>query len=261
MLNDFHTRPSEIEVSQFVAKVGNRVRAARRDVSMSRKVLSELSGVSQRYLAQLEAGTGNISLAILFRIAKALNTEPQWFMREKQSNLDKAQRICLIGLRGAGKSTLGRYVAEQLSYEFIELNDAIERHCGMATSEVMALYGQEGYRQLEGQAIQAIIESRNKIILAAAGGVVSESESFNSVLSYFHTVWLKARPEEHMQRVRNQGDSRPMAGNPRAMDDLKSILTNREALYARADAMIDTSDKKLSQSQSELLSVVTRLGI
>jgi len=277
---------------QFVADVGARVKSARKKSSMSRKVLSELSGVSQRYLAQLESGAGNISIAILYRIATALEKSPEWFLDSKnydeetyviaerfnhanpelkkqiewllsevKANSEKAQRICLIGLRGAGKSTLGRYIAEQLSYEFIELNQAIERHCGMAVSEVMALYGQEGYRQLEGQAITAIVESRNKVVLAAAGGVVSDADTFNNLLSSFHSIWLRAQPEEHMQRVRDQGDSRPMAGNPRAMEDLKSILTNRQALYARADIMIDTSGRTLEESQSDLLSVVKRLEV
>jgi len=292
MLDEVNIRPSETEVSQFVAGVGGRVKSARRHQSISRKVLSDLSGVSQRYLAQLESGTGNISLAILYRIAVALEKDPKWFLEfggengitdeilnqfqrakpelRKQiewllsnvdTELEKAQRICLIGLRGAGKSTLGKFVAEHLSYEFIELNDAIERHTGMAISEVMALYGQEGYRKLEGQAIKAIIESRNKVILAAAGGVVSDDDTFNMLLTSFHTVWLRAQPEEHMQRVRDQGDIRPMAGNERAMDDLKSILTAREAYYARADLMVDTSGKELEESQRNLLSILKRLEL
>lgn len=259
MLDEVKTKPSEADVSQFVEDVGNRVRLARRQKSMSRKILSDLSGVSQRYLAQLEAGSGNISLAILYRIAKALNLEPQWFLINEAASVDKAQRICLIGLRGAGKSTLGKYVAEKLSYEFIELNHAIERLCGMDVGEVIALYGQEGYRRLEGQAIEAIVETKNKVILAAAGGVVSETETFDKLLSSFNTVWLKAQPEEHMQRVHDQGDVRPMAGNPRAMDDLKSILTSREALYARADIMLDTSGKTLEESRKDLLNSVREL--
>jgi len=259
MLDNVKATPNKENVSQFLAGVGARVKTERRAAKLSRKSLSELSGVSERYLAQLETGAGNISLAILYRIAIALEKEPQWFLLTAEPNSHKAQRICLIGLRGAGKSTLGKYVAEQLSYEFIELNHAIERHSGMAISEVMALYGQEGYRRLEGQAIKAITESRNKVILAAAGGVVSEENTLDTLLSSFHTIWLKAQPEEHMQRVRDQGDVRPMAGNPRAMEDLKSILTEREALYARADVMVDTSNKKLEASQSELLSIVKQL--
>jgi len=259
MLGKIQTMVNEEDVSQFLAGVGNRVRKERRAAKLSRRALSESSGVSERYLAQLETGSGNISLTILYRIAIALEKEPQWFLLATETNSRKAQRICLLGLRGAGKSTLGRYIAEQLSYKFIELNHAIESHSGMAISELMALYGQEGYRKLEGQAIRAIIESNSKVILAAAGGVVSEAETLDAVLSSFHTVWLKASPEEHMQRVRDQGDVRPMAGNPRAMEDLKSILTNREALYARADIMVDTSGKPLEDSQSELLSMVKRL--
>lgn len=259
MLDKVEASSCEVDTSQFLAEVGNRVRNARQVAKLSRKALSELSSVSERYLAQLETGSGNISLAILYRLARALDKEPQWFLLTHETASRKAQRVCLIGLRGAGKSTLGKYIAEQLSYEFIELNHAIERQSGMAISEVMALYGQEGYRKLEGQAIKTIVESRSKVVLAAAGGVVSEADTLDTLLSSFHTIWLKAQPEEHMQRVRDQGDVRPMAGNPRAMEDLKSILTNREALYAKADVMVDTSGKQLEDCQAELLTVAKRL--
>lgn len=278
---------SETAVRNFVSSIGQRVRRARRSKEMSRRELSDITGISQRYLAQLEAGEGNISVALLFRVATALEASPDWFLRieptddEEQRLLKlfrganpqrkleaeailrsgstgnlKHERICLIGLRGAGKSTLGELAAKELSYEFIELNDAIERQCGMEVSEIMALYGQEGYRNLEREAIESIVESRPRVILAAAGGIVSEPETFDRLLGSFHSVWLKAAPEEHMQRVREQGDNRPMAGNPRAMDDLKSILKNRERHYARADHLVDTTGRSLNESLHELVSVM-----
>ncbi len=280
-------------VNAFVAKVGERVRHARQQKAISRRVLSELSGVSQRYLAQLESGTGNISVALLFKVAAALGHPPDWLLGEEDpwaSNVreftdlfrnaspeqrkkalevlhpgnaakNKARRICLIGLRGAGKSSLGRLLSEKLGLEFIELNNLIEQQSGMAVSEVMALYGQEGYRRLERQAVEAIAEGSDAVVLAVGGGIVSEPETFAYLLRSFHTVWLKASPEEHMQRVRQQGDERPMAGNPKAMEELKSILTSRTTLYSRADTMVDTSGRTIEQSLGDLMDSIEGFGI
>jgi XRE family aerobic/anaerobic benzoate catabolism transcriptional regulator len=273
----------EDEVEAFVSQVGARVRETRLQKAISRRVLSELSGVSQRYLAKLEAGSGNISIALLFKVAHALGRDPQFFLSQRHSDSksqflidrfsmagpdvqarvtqileaietgsEKKQRICLIGLRGAGKSTLGGMLSKMLGLEFIELNAAIERESGMPVSEVIALYGQEGYRTLEHQAVQTVVDEHEQVVLAVGGGIVSEPDTFNLVLRCFHTVWLKASPEEHMQRVRDQGDNRPMAGNPRAMDELRSILTSREALYARADLMVDTSSSTPEKSVEKL---------
>ncbi|MBO6814720.1 MAG: helix-turn-helix transcriptional regulator [Rhizobiaceae bacterium] len=273
----------EDEVEAFVSQVGARVRETRLQKAISRRVLSELSGVSQRYLAKLEAGSGNISIALLFKVAHALGRDPQFFLSQRhadsksqflidrfsmagpdvqarvtqileaiETGSEKKQRICLIGLRGAGKSTLGGMLSKMLGLEFIELNAAIERESGMPVSEVIALYGQEGYRTLEHQAVQTVVDEHEQVVLAVGGGIVSEPDTFNLVLRCFHTVWLKASPEEHMQRVRDQGDNRPMAGNPRAMDELRSILTSREALYARADLMVDTSSSTPEKSVEKL---------
>lgn len=270
-------------LDEFVSSIGYRVRETRLQKAISRRVLSEMSGVSQRYLAKLEAGSGNISVAILFKVASALGRTPEWFLTESrlpatnkllieqfelappeiqkkvcqllsavETSSEKGQRICLIGLRGAGKSTLGRRLAKKLNFDFVELNSAIEKESGIPVSEVMALYGQEGYRRLEQQAVERVVEEMQQVVLAVGGGIVSEPETFNTVLRSFHTVWLKASPEEHMQRVRDQGDNRPMAGNPRAMDELKSILSSREALYARADLMVDTSNKTIPDSADAL---------
>ncbi|MEM9277300.1 MAG: helix-turn-helix transcriptional regulator [Pseudomonadota bacterium] len=276
-------------VDKFVADVGAKVRLARTHSKISRRELSELSGISERYLAQLETGTSNISVALLFKIANALNKTPDWFLanqaddnteellrhyrsaniiiREKvlellasnQSSPEKADRICLIGLRGAGKSTLGKLLSDELHFEFVELNKRIEAESGIPVSEVMALYGQEGYRQLEKQAVDKLADQDTKMVLAVGGGIVSEPETYEKILTSFHSIWLKALPQEHMQRVRDQGDYRPMAGNPNAMNELKSILTTREAEYARADIVVDTSGKTLKQSQAMLLDAVRDL--
>ena len=282
---------SRLPSDAFVAKVGERVRVAREAKGFTRKKLSDLSKISQRYLAQLEAGEGNISIALLHRVASALNRRVEWFVVEEdpseasqiaalysaatgsqrqkilqilnpEPSADmRARRICLIGLRGAGKTTLGRLLGESLDIPFVELNREIEEQSGIPVNEVIALYGQEGYRRLERQALERIVATRDCLALAAAGGVVSEPETFHFLLGRFHTIWLKAAPEEHMQRVRAQGDERPMAGNPKAMEELNAILKSREALYARAEVIVDTSGRTVTESAAELLRAVRDLRV
>jgi XRE family aerobic/anaerobic benzoate catabolism transcriptional regulator len=275
--------------TDFLAKVGERVRTARARKGISRKALADLSGVSLRYLAQLEGGEGNISIALLKRIAEALDHRIEWLVGEddpwnsdvaavaslfrtatreqrmkvfeildpqQQASLNKGRRIALIGLRGAGKSTLGQLSATTLNIPFVELNEEIEHISGMALTELMALYGQDGYRRLERQAVERVAATHDVLMLAVAGGIVSEPDNFNCLLRHFHTVWLRARPEEHMDRVRAQGDTRPMAGIPAAMDELKAILTSREALYARSDAQINTSGRTVDASLEDLVSII-----
>ena len=143
----------------------------------------------------------------------------------------------------------------------MELNADIEEQSGMPVEEVMALYGQEGYRRLERQALERIVAKTDCVVLAVAGGIVAEPETYNFLLRHFHAIWLKATPEEHMSRVRAQGDNRPMAGNPKAMEELNSILESREALYRRAEATVNTRGKTLSECRAELVRTVRQLGI
>lgn len=282
---------SDAPTGVFLKRVGERVRKARERKGIARRVLSERSNVSERYLAQLETGEGNISIALLHRIADALDHRVEWLVGEDdpwdsetariaelvrsasaeqrdqvlgildcQSPMQMRQyRLCLIGLRGAGKSTLGAALGAATGIRFVELNHEIEAQSGMPVNEVLALYGQEGYRRLERQAIERMVEQSDRMILAAAGGVVSDPATFAYLLRHFHAVWLRAAPEEHMSRVRAQGDERPMAGNPKAMAELKSILTSREALYARAEATVNTSGKTVDESLDELKRVVAGL--
>ncbi|QDC11221.1 helix-turn-helix domain-containing protein [Oceanicola sp. D3] len=282
----------EAAVDRLIARVGERVRKARELRGLPRRVVSELSGVSPRYLAQLEAGEGNISIGLLKRVAVALDHRIEWLVGEddpwtseamrvadlfSSSSADvrsrvldllspeppgrlRGQRICLIGLRGAGKSTLGAALGARLGLPFIELNREIEEQSGMPVNEVMALYGQEGYRKLEAQAVSRITATHEALILAVAGGIVAEPDTYKSLLSQFHTVWLKASPEEHMGRVRAQGDTRPMAGNPEAMEQLKSILRSREALYERAEAQLDTSGQAFEATLDALEALVRERG-
>ena len=249
--------PADAAVSRLMQQVGERVRASRKEKGMPRRVLSEISGVSPRYLAQLEAGEGNISIGLLQRIAMALDQRIDWLVREDApADASRGQRICLIGLRGAGKSTLGALVGDALGIPFVELNSEIEAQAGMPVAEVMALYDQEGYRKLEARALDRIVATRETLVLAVAGGIVTEPETFKTLLGHFHTIWLKTSPEEHMSRVGQQGDERPMAGNPEAMEQLKSILTSREKLYEQAPARLDTSGKTAGQSLAELLAII-----
>ncbi len=174
---------------------------------------------------------------------------------------ERARRVCLIGLRGAGKSTLGRMAGEATGLPFRELNQDIEEQTGLPVADVIALYGPEGYRNLERQALERIAATEDCLILASAGGIVSDPETYAFLLRHFHTVWVKAAPEDHMRRVRAQGDERPMEGNPNAMADLTRILEGREALYGRAGRVIDTSGQTIQQSLATLLAEAATLGL
>lgn len=275
-------------VTALMIRVGERVRKARERKGIPRRVLSDMSGVSPRYLAQLEAGDGNISIGLLQRVAIALDHRVEWLISEEDpwtseslrvmdlyrvASADvrkrvmqmlnpepdeamRAHRVCLIGLRGAGKSTLGAMVGKALGIPFVELNREIEEQAGMPVNEVLALYGQEGYRKLEAQAISRVVATHESMILAVAGGIVAEPDTYKMLLGRFHTIWVKAAPREHMMRVLAQGDTRPMSGNPEAMDQLKSILASREPLYERALAQLDTSGKSVEASLAELLELI-----
>ena len=257
---------------------------------MSRRVLSEQSGVSQRTIVLLETGKGNISVGLLFRVADALKLDIAGLMGDEKYEFSnrlamrfndaspsvqeqvlslllperlmekKRKRICLIGLRGAGKSTLGRLASDALSLPFFELNREIESLCGLSVPALMSLYGQEGYRRLEFQALQRLTGIDEPLLFAAAGGVVSEPDNYQMLLENFYTVWLKATPEVHMERVIRQGDTRLVPKvNSTAMSELESILTSREELYAAADFMIDTSESTIDEVLRELVEIVRQV--
>jgi XRE family transcriptional regulator, aerobic/anaerobic benzoate catabolism transcriptional regulator len=274
---------------EFLTELGTRVRRIRALRGMSRKVLAEASDISERYIAQLEGGMGNVSVLLLRRVAKAAGVtlddligdtpdetasfrdmlrtaSPDAIERAKAvlrgegavplRRRPAIDRVALIGMRGAGKSTLGRLAAKRLRWKFIELNREVERESGFSMAEIFRLYGQEGYRRLELEALRKISGRREPMILATGGGIVSEPATFELLVSSFFTIWLKAAPEEHMARVRQQGDLRPMANERAAMDDLRTILSTREPFYARADAAVDTSGRSVDAGASEILSVI-----
>ena len=276
----------------FLSVLGDRVRTLRARRGMTRKMLAQQADVSERHLANLETGRGNVSVILLRQLANALNcgiaelvgeesiASPEWSLirqllhgrdedllqRARRTLADlfgtniadstRSGRIALIGLRGAGKSTLGRMLADDLEVPFVELNRVIERLAGCDVREIHSLYGGSAYRRYELRALEEVIAAHARVVIATAGGVVSEPATFALLLARCYTVWLRATPEDHMKRVTAQGDLRPMAGNDEAMDDLKRILAGREEFYAKADLTFVTSGRPLADAYLDLRNVL-----
>ncbi|MBL8287650.1 MAG: helix-turn-helix transcriptional regulator [Rubrivivax sp.] len=309
----------------FLVALGERVRALRSRRGITRKALAAGADVSERHLANLEYGLGNASILILLQVAQALQCSlaeligdvttgsPEWLLlRELLEGRDEATlrrvrvsvgellgtggasagrdgghppRVALIGLRGAGKSTLGQALADDLGFPFIELSRQIEQFAGCTISEIQALYGQNAYRRYERRALEEAIQIYPEAVIATPGGLVSDPATFNLLLAHCTTVWLQADPEDHMKRVIAQGDLRPMgaaaaraglrtarggrpdksglggsaaAASREAMDDLKSILAGRAAFYSKADFRLDTSAQPLAETHAALRRLVRR---
>lgn len=247
----------------FLLQLGERVRALRARRGMTRKELSIVTGVSERHLGSLEAGAGNASILVLLEVAQALKCSLAELLGEaiatRQSKAAaRPPRIALIGLRGAGKSTLGRMLAQDLGFPFVELSREIEKFAGCTVSEIQSLYGQNAYRRYERRAVEEIIQINPEAVIATPGGLVSDPASFNLLLSHCTTVWLKASPQDHMGRVVAQGDLRPMAGSIEAMEDLQSILAGREPFYSKAELHLDTSAEPLDRTFIALRGLVER---
>ena len=276
----------------FLVALGERVRALRARRGMTRKATAQLAEVSERHLANLEYGVGNASILVLQQVAHALQcpvaeligdvttSTPEWLMlRELLEGRDentlrrvrvtvgqmlgtggsseaRSPRIALIGLRGAGKSTLGQMLAQDLGFAFVELSREIEQFAGCSAAEIQALYGQNAYRRYERRALEETIQIHSEAVIATPGGLVSDPATFNLLLAHCTTVWLQAEPEDHMRRVVAQGDMRPMAASREAMDDLKAILAGRAAFYSKADFRVDTSARSLQESFFELRRIV-----
>jgi XRE family aerobic/anaerobic benzoate catabolism transcriptional regulator len=280
------------EDQQFLAALGRQVRHVRALRGMSRKVLARVSGISERYIAQLESGQGNVSIKLLRRVAAAMGVRVEDLIVDEAAPQDwpifrdllrtaaptqiaearailsgaapapaaahaPADRVALIGLRGAGKSTLGRIAAERLGWSFVELNREVERANGLSVGEILALYGQEGLRRREQAMLRDLIGRPGPMIVATGGGIVAEPLTFDLLLASFVTVWLKAAPEEHMARVRQQGDLRPMADDRAAMAELRAILVSREPLYARARMTVDTTGIAVEAAAERLIAAIT----
>jgi XRE family transcriptional regulator, aerobic/anaerobic benzoate catabolism transcriptional regulator len=267
--------------------VGDRVRDLRATRGITRRVLARDSGVSERYLAQLESGQANPTITVIRALARAFDLAPtaliadghisplagsiiatvrtldaeqllvlQGLMRSTFSSSKptaRTRRIALIGLRGAGKTTIGAALAKRLDRSFIELDREIERDAGVPVSEIFEFYGQAGFRRQERASFERILDEQSGFVLATGGSIVSEALTFERVLTECFTVWLTATPAEHMERVIAQGDMRPMAGNPDAMEDLRRILAGREALYRRADIEVASSNRTIAESVETIL--------
>jgi len=275
----------------YLRRLGERVRMLRNRRGMSRKALAKQAKVSERYIAQLESGLGNCSIVLLRRIARAIGlpvtqlvhegAEPpldlvlltQFLERLPPTMLAEArnlvtghfsasdenrhqQRIALIGMRGGGKSTLGALLAKRLGVPFIELDREIERRAGASLTEIFDMFGQETFRRAEHEALEEILRQHQHFVVATSGSIVTEPGTLELLLSSCFTVWIRAEPREHMDRVMAQGDMRPMARSARAMEDLISILKSREPLYAKAEASLLTTGKTPEQNLEELLRVI-----
>ena len=279
------TPPLSDDDRHYLRALGEHVRDLRVRRGMTRAILARDSGVSLRYLAQLESGQGNISVLRLRQVAQAmalpleelirvgpeqaaeLTLLGQFLARLAPAQLVEAgnllrgafekpgrrQRIALVGLRGAGKTSLGRMLAAHLQVPFIELDKLIEQAAGVPLSEVFALYGQSAYRRYERRALEGLVEANERFVLSTGGSISTEPATFDALLTSCFTVWIKASPAEHMARVVAQGDRRPMGDNREAMQDLERILAGREPMYRKADAIVDTSGLDIGRSLDELL--------
>ncbi len=275
--------------SEYLHALGEHVRDLRVRRGMTRAILARDSGVSLRYLAQLEGGDGNISILRLRQVAQAMAlpleeiirvgpeqpaeltllgqflarlspgqlVEARNLLRGAFEKTGRRQRIALVGLRGAGKSSLGRMLAERLQFPFIELDKVIEQTAGMPLAEVFSLYGQSAYRRYERRALEGLIETHDRFVLSTGGSISTEPATFDELLTSCFTVWIKASPAEHMARVVAQGDRRPMGDNREAMQDLERILVGREPMYRKADVTVNTSGLDVGQSLDELLKQVS----
>lgn len=282
------------EGREFLAELGQRVRDIRRVREMSRKTLAQVSGISERYLAQLESGAGNLSIMLLRRVAQATASPIEDLVAETPLPSDwpvirellrraspitvhrvkemlqaddgngnamvpgisvMVNRIALIGMRGAGKSTVGRIAAEKLGWQFVEHTKEIETLAGLPIAEIFRLYGQDGYRRFEEKALRDVVTRPGPMLFAASSGVVAEPVTYDQLLTSFFTVWVRARPEEHMARVRDLGEG-PAMPSDQTVEELAAVLASREPLYARSRSALDTSGATPEESAGELVQLI-----
>jgi XRE family aerobic/anaerobic benzoate catabolism transcriptional regulator len=230
--------------------LGSKVNEARTARGWTLRELAERSGVSVRFLVQLEAGRGNISIRRLADLADAFGVTPSDLLRPEQPF--PARLVALLGLRGAGKTTIGRQLARRLHVRFVELDRRIEKAANMSLAEIFSMYGEDHYRRLERDTLAAVVAENRSIVLATGGGIVASPETYALLKKHASTVWLRATPEDHWQRVVSQGDRRPMADHPQAMANLRALLAAREPLYAGADRIVDTSGRAVEDIVTEL---------
>jgi XRE family aerobic/anaerobic benzoate catabolism transcriptional regulator len=225
-----------MSAADLLTSVGLRIRTLRKERGWSRRELGERAGLSERFLSQVEAGRGNPSVKSLAEIASALETSPAALLQPR------TETVALLGLRGAGKSSVGRALADRLRRPFVELDARVEEAAGLSLAEIWELHGEATYRQLEREALTQVLETHPRSVIATGGGLVTEASTFDLLRQNAVTVWLRARPEVHWDRVLTQGDHRPMANDPLAMQRLRKLLEERDAVYRRAHHVVETSD-------------------
>ncbi len=245
-----------MEADPVLHALGRRVRTARTTRGLTLRELSDRSGVSLRFLVQLESGEGNISVRRLASVAGALNTTLAGLL-SRATDAARPAVIALLGVRGAGKTTVGRRLARRMRVPFVELDQRIEQAANLTLAEIFSLHGEDYYRRLERDALIDILEAGSPLVLATGGGIVNASETFALLRRRAATVWLKAAPEDHWNRVVKQGDRRPMADHPQAMHDLRALLISREPLYSTAAATVDTSGKSVSAVVDALIAEIS----
>lgn len=237
-----------VETQSVLRSLGASVRELRETRGLSRRELAGRSGLSERFLAQVESGEGNPSVVSLLQIARALGTTGALLLAAPV----KRGAIALLGLRGAGKTSIGRALSKKLKLQFVELDHNIEQAAGLSLQEIFVVHGETYYRELEFQAIGRLFPREDPVVIAAGGGIITHRESFDSLREHARTVWLKADPEEHWNRVVAQGDHRPMENDPLAMERLRSLLAAREPLYASADFTVDTTGRTIADVVREI---------
>jgi XRE family aerobic/anaerobic benzoate catabolism transcriptional regulator len=240
----------------FLESVGAAVRSQRERKGWSRRELAGASGVSERFLAQLETGDGNISLRRFAEVAHALGTTPAALLGASHEAPGTHKPIALLGVRGAGKSTVGAALARKLGMRFIEVDQEIEAATGLALGDVFTLHGEAYYRRVEREVLTRLLADANPMVLATGGSIVNDPTNYALLEKRAYTIWLRARPEDHWNRVVAQGDQRPMAENPHAFEELRALLAARQKLYARADRTIDTSRQTVKQVVAEIADAI-----
>ena len=242
----------------MLATVGARVRSTRERLELSRRELSEKCGVSERFLAQLESGQGNISLARFADVAAALGTTPAELLAGAGATRRREAPIVLLGVRGAGKSTVGARLARRLGAKFVEVDQRIEQAAGLRLGEIFELHGEAYYRRLEREVLTQLLADSRPLVLAAGGSIVNDPANYSLLRERAHTVWLRARAADHWNRVLQQGDQRPMAQNPHAFAELRALLAAREPLYATAHHVVDTTGRDLDDVVTAVTAAVPR---
>lgn len=233
-------------MASFLETVGATVRSQRERKGLSRRELAHTSGVSERFLAQLETGDGNISLRRFAEVAHALGTTPAALLAPTET-ASASRPIALLGVRGAGKSAVGAALAKRLDVRFVEVDQEIEEATGLPLGDVFTLHGEAYYRRVEREVLTRLLAEHTPMVLATGGSIVNDPTNYALLKARAHTVWLKATPEDHWNRVVAQGDQRPMAENPHAFEELKALIAARQKLYARADRTIETSERTIKQ--------------